>query len=92
MFLVAFTVFLLLMECLGWMLVKFTVFLAFMRHSGWSCLWHSECLYCLWGIGVGPRSCGVYSVSSVYGALGLNVSCGVYCVFIVNGVLGMDAC
>ena len=26
-------------------------------------------------------TCGVYNVSSVYGALGLNVSCGVYCVF-----------
>ena len=43
-FLVAFTVFLLLMECLGWTLVKFTAFVAFIRRSGWSGLWRSECL------------------------------------------------
>ena len=33
-----------------------------------------------------------YSISSVYGDLGLNVSCGVYYVFVVTGVLGMGAC
>ena len=33
-----------------------------------------------------------YSISSVYGDLGLNVSCGVYYVFVLNGVLGMGAC
>ena len=57
------------------MLVKFTAFVAFMRHSGWSCLWCSEYLLRVWGIGVGPLS-RFYSVSSVYGAVGLDV-CGI---------------
>ena len=32
------TMFLLLTECLGWMLVKVTAFVPFMRRSGWLCL------------------------------------------------------
>ena len=41
---VAFTMFLLLTECLGWSLVKFTAFVVFMRRSSWLCLWRLECL------------------------------------------------
>ena len=63
----------------------------FMRHLGWSCFPGIQSVCSVYGaLELDP--CGVYSVSLVYGALGLNVSCGMYCVFVVNGVLGMGAC
>ena len=41
--LVAFTVFVLFMECWGWTFVAFTAFVAFIRRSGWSFWWRLEC-------------------------------------------------
>ena len=75
---VACTVFSLFMECLGW------TFVVFMRRSGWSFfVWRLECLQ-RFGLGL----YGVYSVSSVYGALGW-VPCGVYCVSSVYEAFGL---
>ena len=39
----AFKVFVLFMECLGWTFVACTAFAAFMRRSGWSFLWRLKC-------------------------------------------------
>ena len=39
----AFTVFLLFMECWGWTFVAFTAFVASIRRSGWSFWWRVEC-------------------------------------------------
>ena len=41
--LVAFTVFLLFMECCGWRFAAFTAFVASIRRSGWSFWWYLEC-------------------------------------------------
>ena len=70
----AFTVFVLFMECLGWMFMKFTAFLAFVRHLGRSfCGIQSVCSV---NGALGLDLCGVYRVSSVYGALGW--TCGAF--------------
>ena len=81
----------------GGALVAFTALVLFGKCWGWMfCGFQSSCgiragppLFC--GVqSVGSVNgtlwrdpCGVYSVSSAYGSLGLNVSCGVYCVFLL---------
>ena len=49
-------------------------------------LWRLKCLLRFWRIGLRP--CGIYSVNSVYGALGW-VPCGVYCVSSVYEAFGL---
>ena len=73
------------------MLVKFTAFEAFYEAFGLVV----SVAFRVFVVFMGHWSwtlAAFHSVSSVYGALGMNVSCGVYCVFVVIGVLGMGAC
>ena len=51
---VAFTAFVLFIECLGWTFVAFTAVCSIYEAFGLVVLWHLECLQHLWGIGVGP--------------------------------------
>ena len=91
----------------GGTLLAFTALVSVYEALGLNVLWRLRCLYCLWSVwgdvcefhsvcsvyeAFGPVVfCGVQSVCSVYGTLGMD-PCGVYSISSVYGALGLDVC